>query len=820
MNRMKYFLFAFLFISFYAADAQIDLEYQQPHRDILRLADVTLPPSTRVDDKGEHAIMLYRNQYKSIAELSETEMRLGGLRINPKTNIGSRTTYYNNISVYNLKKKKEKSISGLPENPRLANIRWSPDQSKVSLTHTTDRGVELWVVDIETASAKKLTEDKLNSNMGAPQIWMKDGSALLVRFLAADRGELVDVENSVPSGPTVSVNDGKKAQNRTYQDLLKNKNDEANFEMLASSEIHRVDLSGNVTKWKETGMYRDISFSPDGKYVMVTEVKRPFSYLVPYYRFPFHTTIYDSQGDVVKVVQEVPLEEDRAQGFMSVRPGIRNVSWRADHPATMYWAEALDEGDAEKEVAFRDAIYQNKAPFTGEKQFLLQTKDRFAGMQWGTDKLAIAADYWWPTRNTRNYLFNPSNNKIKPEEFFDRNYQDQYNDPGDFVTKENKYGRETLVVDGDNLYLEGRGVSAEGIMPFIDKFNVKTKQTNRLWRAEKSNKLESIVKILDIEKGLIMESIESKSEYPNYYIRDINSTKSPKQVTDNVNPFAGIQNVHKEVITYKREDGLDLSATLYLPLGYDKASKHKLPMILWAYPQEFKDKSSAGQVTSSPNEFTYPWYGSPIFWVMRGYAVLDDAAFPIVGEEDDEPNDSFVEQLVANAKAAIDAVDEMGYIDRNRVGVGGHSYGAFMVANLLSHSDLFKAGIARSGAYNRTLTPFGFQSEERNYWEAPDVYNTMSPFMNAEKMNNALLLIHGQDDNNSGTYPMQSERYFNALKGLGATARLVMLPKESHGYRSRESILHVLWEQDEWLEKYVKNAHLQDKESKEKEGSK
>jgi len=276
------------------------------------------------------------------------------------------------------------------------------------------------------------------------------------------------------------------------------------------------------------------------------------------------------------------------------------------------------------------------------------------------------------------------------------------------------------------------------------------------------------------------------------------------------NPFISIQNVDKQVISYTRDDGLELSGTLYLPIGYDKDSGEKMPMIIWAYPKEFKDKGSAGQKTQNPNEFTYPYYGSMVYWVTRGYVVLDDASFPIVGEGDTEPNDSFRKQLVANAKAAIDAVDSLGYINRNKVAIGGHSYGAFMVANLLSHSDLFAAGIARSGAYNRTLTPFGFQSEERTYWEAPDVYNTMSPFMHADKMKTPLLLIHGEADNNSGTYPLQSERYFNALKGLGATTRLVILPKESHGYRAKESILHLLWEQDQWLEKYLKTEQNPD----------
>jgi dipeptidyl aminopeptidase/acylaminoacyl peptidase len=389
----------------------------------------------------------------------------------------------------------------------------------------------------------------------------------------------------------------------------------------------------------------------------------------------------------------------------------------------------------------------------------------------------------------------------------DRNYQDRYSDPGDFVTRKNEFDRNALEVVDGNLYLMGDGYSDEGIMPFVDQFNMETGEVQRLWRARDKGTLESLITAIDMKKGIILTRIESKNEYPNYYFRNISEQSKLTRISDFKNPFFSLQNIHKEVISYKREDGVDLSGTLYLPENYDFDKMEKLPMLLWAYPREYKDKTSAGQITSSPHAFTYPSYGSPVFWVTRGYAVLERAAFPIIGEDAKEPNDNFVEQLVANGKAAIDAVDALGYIDRSRVGVGGHSYGAFMTANLLAHSNLFSAGIARSGAYNRTLTPFGFQSEERNYWEAPEIYYEMSPFMHADKMKTPLLMIHGEADNNSGTYPMQSERYFNALKGLGATVRLVMLPKESHGYAARESILHMLWEQDQWLEKYVKNKH-------------
>ncbi|ADR20860.1 hypothetical protein MATR_15140 [Marivirga tractuosa] len=801
----KVFILLLLIAASWNLQAQENLDYQKPPKEILELVNAPLAPSVLIDKKGENVVLLYRDPYKSIAELSEEELRLGGLRINPKTNIGSRTRYYNDIKTKKALKDKIIEVEGLPETPRLANFNWSPDQKMIAFTHTTHTGVEIWVLNISESKANRLMEGIVNANMGNPIEWKKDNSGLLINVLPDNRKELIDTDEAIPSGPVVSISDGEKAQNRTYQDLLSNPNDEFNFEQLALSKIVSLDLKGNATDFLPNAMYSDISISPNGEYVMVSRIKSPFSYLVPYYRFPNETNIYDIEGNFINQVNDVPLQEVLPKGFMSVRTGRRSMNWRNDKPATLIYTKALDEGDPENEVEYRDEVYQLEAPFKGEGKPLLKTINRYRYIQWGSDDIAIAHDYWWNTRNMKAYVFNPSDNEQEPEILFDRNYQDQYNDPGSFVTTKNEFNEYVLEMDGNKAFLMGDGYTPEGQFPFVDEIDLKTKKTNRLYRSGYTDKLENLYSSVDMKKGTILVRIESKTDYPNYYFRNIRKKNDLRQITSFENPFKSMQNVHKEVINYKREDGLSLDGTLYLPVDYDKSKKEKKPMILWAYPREYKDKSSAGQNTSNPNEFIYPYYGSPIYWVTQGYVVLDGAAFPIVGEGEEEPNDTFRKQLVDNAKAAIDAVDEMGYIDRNRVAVGGHSYGAFMVANLLSHSDLFAAGIARSGAYNRTLTPFGFQSEERSYWDSPETYYNMSPFMHADKMNTPLLLIHGKADNNSGTYPLQSERYFNALKGLGATARLVMLPKESHGYSAKESILHMLWEQHEWLEKYVKN---------------
>jgi len=794
-------------------NAQESLTFQKPSKEILDLVDVKLAPYVLMDDQKQNMIMVYRDAYQSISDLSKEEMRLGGLRIDPKTNIGSRTTYYNNVKVSTVDDTAQYEVEGMPENPRLSNFIWSPDQSMLAMTNTVEEGVELWVLDLSKRKVMRLTEPVINANLGDPVNWFKDGKSLLVKYVPSDRKELINTEEAIPTGPTISVNDGKKAQNRTYQDLLKNPNDEHNFEQLSRSELKKVDLEGKVTDWMPAAMYREVTFSPDGEYVLLAEMKRPFSYIVTYYRFPTDYTVYSKDAKEVKVIETVPLTEELPQGFMAARKGKRSIGWRADAAATIHYVAALDEGDPEKEVEKRDEFFLWDAPFKKDPRSVIKLNNRFAGMDWGKEDLAIIYDYWWNNRNLKTYLIDPSKTDQEGTIINDRNYQDQYSDPGDFVTERNEYGRSVMMINDNKAYLLGRGYTEEGQFPFLDEYDLEAKTTKRLYQSEYTDKLENL-RDFEADKNRLMVRIESPTEYPNYYFRDLGKEGDEQldQLTDFANPFKAMEAVQKEVIHYKRDDGLDLTGTLYLPAGYDKEKKEKMPMILWAYPREFKDKSSAGQNTQNPNEFIYPYYGSPVYWAMKGYVILDDATFPIVGEGDEEPNDSFRKQLVANAKAAIDAVDELGYIDRNKVAVGGHSYGAFMVANLLSHSDLFAAGIARSGAYNRTLTPFGFQSEERHYWDAPEVYYTMSPFMHADKMKTPLLLVHGEADNNSGTYPMQSERYFNALKGLGATVRLVILPKESHGYRAKESILHLLWEQDMWLEKYVKEGGRTDEE--------
>ena len=808
---MKFkFLLPFLLLgSFGSLQAQESLTFQKPPIEIMALADYQRPPTVRISTDKKWVLFSYRPTYKNLAELGVEETKLAGLRINAKASISSTETYFDALSLQSIDGKDLIKIN-LPENALISNIDFSPDSKKLAFTNTNENGVALFIYDIASRELKKITDYNLNAIVHSPFTWYTQPSSrgttpssdkLLISLVNPSTAQ-TDKKNSLATGPIISNADGTVSQLRTYQDLLKTPADEAEFQRLVTSNLVWVDLSGKTEPFKAADMYLGSSISPDGQYVMVTTLKKPFSYVVSLGSFPTETNVYDLKGNLIKKVNETELMEIMPKGFSSTRPGKRSMSWRSDKAATLSFVQALDGGDANKPAEFRDELFTWEAPFQAEPKSMMKIADRYAGVTWGNDDYALVYSQWYDTRNSKTYLLNPKTGSNKV--IYDRNSQDVYSDPGSPYRDKNEFGTYSMYIKNGKSYWIGSGFTNEGEFPFIEEYDFKTGKKKRIYTAKESDMQERISSVVDIEKGDILVSLQSASQFPNYYAKNIKTGKQ-SAVTSIENPFKSLDGVHKEVLNYKRKDGVELSGTLYLPAGYDKNKKEKLPLLIWAYPREYKDKSTAGQSTANPKEFTFPSYGSFIYWVSRGYAVLDNAAFPIVGEGKQEPNDSFIPQLVANAEAAIDAVDQLGYIDRNKVAVGGHSYGAFMTAHLLSNSNLFAAGIARSGAYNRTLTPFGFQSEQRNFWDDPQLYMTMSPFMSAHKMKTPILLIHGAADNNPGTFTLQTERYFQALKNLGATARMVILPGESHGYAAKENIFHVLWEQDQFLEKYVKN---------------
>ena len=786
-----------------ATHAQDALTYQTPPKALADLVTMPPTPTVSLSGKGDMMVIMEQAGAPGIAELAQPELKLAGLRMNPANNGPSRMRYITGLKVKALMDKDAKAISGLPDSPLISYVRWSPDEMKIAFANSTDNRIDLYVADVATATAKKVGSVALNATLGTPFQWVSDSKSLIVKAIPTGRPAASEVSR-VPAGPTMQDNTGgTRGQAPTYQDLLKNPSDEMQFAYYTTAQVVRIGLDGSTTNIGQAGIIRSAEPSPDGKYVLLETVHTPFSYLVPVYRFPLKTEIYAMGGSLVKTLNDGPLQEAVPYSRDGAPTGPRDFNWRADAPASVYYTVAQDKGDPKVKADIRDKVYLMDAPFSTEPKEIYAAQFRFENFDWGNESMALATERWWQNRKNLTKTVNPAN--WQTAVLFDRSYEDRYTDPGQPDMKDNQYGREVLNLLPNNelMMLNAQGASSEGDRPFVSLLDLKTGKSRELWRSA-APYFERPVAVLDATKQAILTTRETPDENPNYYVRNLKARIAPMPVTFFPHPYPQLKGIQKQQLRYKRADGVDLTATLYLPAGYKK-SDGPLPTFLWAYPAEFKSKDAASQVSGSPYQFNRISYWGAAAFVTMGYAILDNASIPIVGEGTKEPNDTYVEQLVSSAKAAIDEGVRLGVVDSSRVGVGGHSYGAFMTANLLSNSKLFRAGIARSGAYNRTLTPFGFQNEQRSYWQAPDVYNTMSPFMNADKMKTPLLLVHGEADNNTGTFPIQSERYYNALKGFGATTRLVFLPYESHGYTAKESLLHMLWEMNGWLDKYVKN---------------
>jgi dipeptidyl aminopeptidase/acylaminoacyl peptidase len=800
MNKL---LLSLLILSCSYTHAQDDIRYQTPPEPIAQLLLSKPTPGVIFDNKGEWMLLLERNLYTTVEELAQPELRIAGLRINPNNFGPSRAGYYTDIQLKNLKSGQTYPISGLPENLRAGSIQWNPSEKSFAFTHSTNTQINLYRVSIEERAAKKINMRPLNAVLAGSYWWQND-TTIVYKAVAAEKNAM-PAKPIAPDGPVVQESKGKSAASRTYQDLIKNKYDELLFEYYATSQLVKINTNTEVELGKPA-LYSGISKSPDGNYLLLRLIEKPFSYLVPAFGFPHKYVVADKSGAIVKTIANNPSSEGAPIGFDDVVAFPRSVAWRDDLPATVTYVQALDNGLGKSKVAFRDAFFSISATGNEHPKELFKTKRRFANIIWGNASTAIFYESMNADNRIRTNKLNPLTGEV--DSLHERNRKDEYSSLGAPITQKNGFGKQILLLlKNGNLLLESDGAGPEGDLPLLSSWNLTSGKRKELWRCRKGV-YETIVNIIDAEKGLFITRRESNNEPPNYYFRNFLNQKQVEgtAITSFKNPYIALDGISKQKISYKRADGIDLTGTLYLPKGYDSKKDGPLPIVMWAYPIEYKSKLEAAQVRGSKYTFTTPGWGSPVYWVTQGYVVLDNAEMPIVGDGSNEPNDNFIPQLYLNAHAAIQALVKMGVGDSNRVAVGGHSYGAFMTANLLAHTNLFKAGIARSGAYNRTLTPFGFQSEERTYWQAPDIYFKMSPFSYADKIKTPLLLIHGDADNNTGTFPIQSERLFNAVKGHGGTVRYVSLPYESHGYNAKENLLHLLWEQHQWLEKYVKNV--------------
>ncbi|KAK8497568.1 hypothetical protein V6N12_037441 [Hibiscus sabdariffa] len=820
------------FVTFTEEDNENDaivVKYRVPSSEIRGIVYAPPLPALSFSPLRDKILFLKRRSLTPLAELARHEEKLAGIRIDGKCNTRSRMSSYTGIGIHQLMPDDslgpEKEVRGFPDGAKINFVSWSNDGKHLAFTirfeqyESSSSKLRVWVADVETGTAKPLFQspDIYLNAVFDNYVWV-DNSTLLVCTIPITRGN-PPKKPLVPSGPKIQSNEQKiVVQVRTFQDLLKDEYDEDLFDYYATSQLVLASLDGTMKEIGSPAVYTSMDPSPDEKYILISSIHRPYSFIVPCGRFPKKVDVWTADGKFVRELCDLPVAENIPIAFNSVRKGMRSINWRTDKPSTLYWAETQDEGDAKVEVSPRDIIYTQPAePQESERPEILHKLDlRYGGISWCDDSLALVYESWYKTPRTRTWVISPGLKDASPRILFDRSSEDVYSDPGSPMLRRTPVGTYVIAKlrkendDGTYVLLNGDGATPEGNIPFLDLFDINTGSKERIWESDKERYHESVVALMSDQKEgdihlndlKILTSKESKTENTQYYIQSWPDRKSCR-ITDFPHPYPQLASLQKEMIRYQRKDGVQLTATLYLPPGYDPSKDGPLPCLVWSYPGEFKSKDTAGQVRGSPNEFAGIGPTSALLWLARRFAILSGPTIPIIGEGNEEANDRYVEQLVSSAEAAVKEVIRRGVAHPNKIAVGGHSYGAFMTANLLAHAPhLFACGIARSGAYNRTLTPFGFQNEDRTLWEATNTYVQMSPFMSANKIKKPILLIHGEEDNNSGTLTMQSDRFFNALKGHGSLCRLVILPFESHGYAARESIMHVLWETDRWLQKH------------------
>ena len=793
-------LVSFTFFCFFAK-AQESTNYQKPAKEVADLLLAPPTPTISIDGKAQYMLVMERSFYPIVEELGQPEFKIAGIRINPNNFSLSRQNFIKQLSLKNLVTGKMISIAGLPNNLSALNPTWNPSENKIAFYNITATAVDVWVIDIKTSTCSKINKNAANIVLSSSLIWLDDATVLYK--INTHTAAQMSKKPITPKGPTIQESLGKVAPSVTYQDLIKSPYDEYVFEYLATAQLVKNN-AGVETKIGAPAIISSIDLSPDKKYFLTRTINKPFSYLVTVYGFATTVNVTDLNGKIVKTIADLASAETTPSGYDNVQNVARAFDWKDDEAATIIYALPLDSGIMKKNVPFHDVVMALAAPFTGSPKELFKTTTRYSRTVWGNEQIALVTEMLRSKQQYKVSRYDASNNTLTT--LYQGNMTDAYNNPGTPVTTKNKYNRDVIAMtnNGQSILMNNiTGASPKGDLPYLASFDLTTKANTILWRCSEDN-YEMVMDVLDINNLKVITRRETEKEVPNYYIRSIKDN-SKNAITNFTNPYTSMEGVTKEKIKYKRKDGVDLTGDLYLPKGYDKVKDGPLPTLIWAYPREFTNAADASQIRGNQHKFTLLSWGSPVFYVTQGYAIFDNAEMPIVASAPDKkPNDDFVNQLILNATAAIDKLVDLGVGDRSKMAVGGHSYGAFMTVNLLAHCNLFKAGIARSGAYNRTLTPFGFQNEERTFWQAKDLYLSMSPFAFADKIKTPLLMTHGEMDDNTGTYPINSERLYAAIKGHGGTARFVYLPYEAHGYKGKENVLHLLWEQGRWLDKYLK----------------
>jgi dipeptidyl aminopeptidase/acylaminoacyl peptidase len=795
--------------------------YDQPPKNILEVMHAPSPPTPNVSPTKDAILLVSWQDYPSIGRVATPFLRLAGVRIEPGNHSKHDTLGGYGITpcVSGLELVR---ISGdaplhvvLPAGACPTSPIWSADGKQFAFENIAAEAVQLWIGDARTGKVRQVRGAQLNPMFGDELQWMPNQKELLIKLVPKGMG--TPLPNSEPSsGPSIQETGGETGQSSTYEnrDTLAGKHDEDLFDYYGTSQLAFVDAaSGAMTLLGKPGLYELLQAAPDGRHVLVSATHKPYSYVTTYDRFPQEVSVWDTSkpSDVaVHHIASLPLV-DRVP-IQGVPPGPRDFAWRATEPATLTWAEALDGGDWNVEVPARDKILLLKAPFNSPGVEIARTEQRFVGLEWSENpNVALMREYDHNRHWTRTFVINVDDTQTKPSVIWSLSTDEKYANPGRPVRRMLANGAAVIRQDGDSIYLAGIGSSPDGDRPFLDRFDLKTLNSERLFRSDKSS-FEQFLSFLGPDARTFLTWHQSTADPPNAFMRTLGEkieatsgeatiASTSSAITHIADPTPVVREIKKRLVRYKRADGLDLSFILYTPPGYKEGTR--LPTILYAYPLDYADASKAGQVAGSQQTFTR--LRQYRLLLLAGYAIVDNASFPIVGDPK-KAYDTFLDQLLADAKAAVDEAVRLGVADPNRMGVTGHSHGALMTANLVAHSDLFRAGVATSGSYNKTLTPFGFQNERRSVWEATDVYLKVSPFFFADKLKTPLLIVHGADDANPGTTPIQASKLYEAIRGNGGTARLVLLPHEPHLYTAMESNEQLIYEMLRWFDKYVKNA--------------
>ncbi len=770
--------------------------YQQPSPALRAVLDAPALPTHSLSPDQKTLAVQRSQRYRQVADLARPALKLAGMRIDPAAHAPLLSTpSLESLVLRPLDGGAERPVA-LPPGGGFHHLRWSPDGRHFLLNRRTPAGVELWLGQAANGALKKVQGLQLNTVLEQDVAW-QGPETLLVLAVPAKLGPAPRFE--APDGPTVQESLGRQSPERTLQDLLKNAQDEALFAHYARAQLTRVNLrTGQLQPLGEPGLFASLQAVGTQGQVLTERLRQPFSYQVTWQDFGREVELRDAEGRVLRTLAPIALKKDvPVDGVIT---GPRHYTGSPGADAALYWIEALDGGDPRRKAEHRDRLMRLAAPYTGEPQELHRSVGRVSMMEFlEGGRQAVQADVDRDRQWMRLSLLDLGPTPAPARLLSERSLRDRYKDIGQPLRRMQANGRQALRVDEGALWLVGAGASPEGERPFLDRMQLADGQVQRLYRAGGSH-YERPVTVLDARGERVLFSRESASEVPQLVLRSGPALAQMQALTRYTDPAPQLRDIQRELVKFKRADGVELSFWLYKPPGYQVGERR--PTFVWAYPLEFTDASVAGQVSGSGNRFTSFGASSPLMLLLDGYVVLMDATMPVVGDPK-TVNDSFIAQITSNAQAIIDKAVELGVSSRDHMVVGGHSYGAFMTANLLAHTDLFKAGIARSGAYNRSLTPFGFQSEQRTYWEAQDVYQRLSPFNYADKLKEPLLLVHGDSDDNPGTFPLQSQRLYQALAGTGGHVRFVSLPYEGHGYTARESIGHTLWEMSEWMKRQV-----------------